>query len=206
MIIFGTRGVTYSKGKGEFHCPQCGSHSPYDHKRVRRFFTLYFIPLIPLDQLGEYVECQRCRNTWNLEVLSYDPEAGAAEFQAEYHHAVKQVMIGLMLADGHMDDEEVGRITDIYERLTGSGISAAQVRSEAEQTDPDPERVIARMKEMAPRLNDHGKEMVIRAAFLVAAADGEFQEEEMRFIGSIGEAMEMTPAHVNGVLQSMQEA
>ena len=49
LIIFGTRGVTYSVATGEFHCPSCAIKRGYDHKRVRRFFTLYFIPLIPLD-------------------------------------------------------------------------------------------------------------------------------------------------------------
>ena len=69
MIIFGTQGVTYSKGKGRFSCPSCCCTRPYDHKRVRRFFTLYFIPVIPLDQLEEYVECESCRDTFQLSVL-----------------------------------------------------------------------------------------------------------------------------------------
>ncbi len=49
MIIFGTRGITYSKGNGEFFCPTCADKKPYKHKRVRRFFDLYFVPIVPLD-------------------------------------------------------------------------------------------------------------------------------------------------------------
>jgi tellurite resistance protein len=204
MIIFGTRGVTYSQGKGEFHCPDCGARRGYDHKRVRRFFTLYFIPLIPLDLLGEYVECAGCRSTYKPEVLGYDPAAGQAAFTAEYQHAVKQVMIALMLSDGRMDDAEVQSISEIYRDLTGSEITEAQIRSEASQTDPSPQGILARLQEMAPRLNDHGKEMVIRAAVIVAAADGDFRDEEQELVDSIGKALGMTSAHVAGVLHSMQ--
>jgi DNA-directed RNA polymerase subunit RPC12/RpoP len=69
LIIFGSRSVTGSKGTGTFDCPRCGGDTPYDHKRVRRFFTLYFIPLIPMGTLGEYIECERCGGTYKPEVL-----------------------------------------------------------------------------------------------------------------------------------------
>jgi zinc-ribbon family len=63
MIIWGSRGITSSLAKGFFHCPRCDQQRSYDHKKVRRFFTLFFIPLIPLESLGEYVECQFCKGT-----------------------------------------------------------------------------------------------------------------------------------------------
>ena len=53
MIIFGTRGVTFTPEKGEFFCPGCCAERSFARKSVRRFFTLYFIPLVPLDKLGE---------------------------------------------------------------------------------------------------------------------------------------------------------
>ena len=53
----------------EFFCPQCGPGSTFKWRRIRRFFTLYFIPLIPLDKLGEYIECQGCNGTYDIQVL-----------------------------------------------------------------------------------------------------------------------------------------
>ncbi len=69
FIIWGTRGVTTSKGSGRFVCPACGADRSYTLKQVRRFFTLYFIPLIPLGILGTYVECQTCGGTFKPTVL-----------------------------------------------------------------------------------------------------------------------------------------
>jgi uncharacterized tellurite resistance protein B-like protein len=73
FIIFGTRGIRSTIKQGAFHCPQCQSEKNYKHKKVTQFFTLYFIPLIPLGNKGEYVECQTCRNTYIDRVLDIAP-------------------------------------------------------------------------------------------------------------------------------------
>jgi len=69
LIIFGRKSITGSKGRGEFTCPKCQSKQPYDHKHVRRWFTLYFIPVFPVATVGEYVECGGCQGTFKPIVL-----------------------------------------------------------------------------------------------------------------------------------------
>lgn len=205
MIIFGTRGVTYTKGKGDFHCPTCDSSLPYKQKRVRRFFNLYFIPVIPLDLLGEYVECQHCGGTYQVSVLEYDPETLGQQFEAEFHKAVKRVMVLMMLADGNVDPEEVRIVREIYEQLAKVQLSADDVNAEVDAARSDGRGIETSLADFVGHLNDSGKEIVLRGAFLVAAADGEFQEEERQLMRSIGHALDMSPAHVNGVLHSLME-
>ena len=48
MIIFGTTGLNSTKERGAFNCPRCSMQRGYRWISVNRFFTLYFIPLIPL--------------------------------------------------------------------------------------------------------------------------------------------------------------
>ena len=69
FLIWGTKGITTTKGTGRFVCPVCAGDRSYIHKQVRRFFTLYFIPLIPLNIVGTYVECQTCRGAFQDSVL-----------------------------------------------------------------------------------------------------------------------------------------
>ena len=202
MIIFGTRGVTYSHGDGQFHCPSCGEGA-YKHKRVRRFFTLYFIPLIPLDLLGEYIECDQCAGTYQTEILSYDPSQGAAMIEAEFHTGIRKVMVLMMLADGRIDDDEVQTIQQIYSDLAGAGLPEADVRREAAELEGASPK--ACLGPMVGSLNDHGKELIVKAAFMVAIADGEFPEEEQALLAQIGEALDMSAAHYRGVLSSLQE-
>lgn len=60
MIIFGTKVRHKNVGEGDFFCPKCQATTHYIQKRAVRSFTLYFIPIFPIQQLGEFVECQRC--------------------------------------------------------------------------------------------------------------------------------------------------
>ena len=205
MIIFGTRGVTYSAEKGQFACPRCQHSQPFNHKRVRRFFTLYFIPLIPLDKLGEYVECQTCQGTYDLAVLNFDPQAESAAFEAEYQKAIKRVMVQMMLADGHIDDQEIETIREVYQKLSGVALTRIDVEGEIHDAKGDGRTVVDYLRNLAGTLNANGKEMVVRASLLVAAADGEFQREEQDFVSEVGKALEVSPAHLKGIIAEVMD-
>ena len=55
LIIYGTKGRETVVKSGRFYCPSCGPDIRYQLKEVRRYFTLYFIPLIPLDRIEDDV-------------------------------------------------------------------------------------------------------------------------------------------------------
>ena len=200
LIIFGTRGVTYSTGRGEFHCPGCDARRPYEHKRVRRFFTLYFIPIIPLDVLGEYVECQHCRDTYKPNVLSYDPTSGKKLFEAEFHAAVKRVMVLMMMADGKVDAEEIETIRQVFGKLSKREVTQAEVDAEVNAARSEGHGLRQYLASVSGNLNDAGKELVVQAAFFVAAADGKVTDEETALLAELASALEMSPAHFRGAI------
>lgn len=70
MIIFGLRVRHKTLGEGEFFCPKCQAKRAYHHKRATRYFALYFVPLIPVGTLGEYIECQACGTAFEPAVLN----------------------------------------------------------------------------------------------------------------------------------------
>jgi hypothetical protein len=70
MIIYGYKHREVELGTGKFHCFKCEVQRPYRHKKLVRYFTLFFIPLFPLGTLHEYVECQVCGRTYALGILS----------------------------------------------------------------------------------------------------------------------------------------
>ncbi|MCC6524243.1 MAG: hypothetical protein IT373_16410 [Polyangiaceae bacterium] len=69
LIIFGSKAVTSCVTTGEFDCPYCHGRQPFKHMRVRKFFTLYWIPLIPLGVLTEYLQCQSCFGKYKPSLL-----------------------------------------------------------------------------------------------------------------------------------------
>lgn len=75
MIIWGSKGKEIKVEEGVFFCPRCQRQSRYIHKRLARYFTLYFIPLFQTKNLAEYIECQSCFTPFKPEVLEYTRKA-----------------------------------------------------------------------------------------------------------------------------------
>jgi tellurite resistance protein len=138
-----------------------------------------------------------------MEILDYDPEKDQQAIEAEFHRGVKGVMVRMMLADGVIDDEEVEQVRRIYGDLTGTQLSAASVHEEAKKVREGKVGIDAFLAAIAGAINDHGKEMIVKAAYLIAAADGEFQQEEKDMLGQVASALNMTSAHLSGVIESM---
>ncbi len=207
FIIFGTRGVTYTRDRGTFHCPSCSSRQQYATKGVRRFFTLFFIPILPLDLLGVYVECERCRGTFKEEVLSYDPEAesigAAATAVAMFQVVIRRVMVLMMMADRRIEAKEIETIQKIYGRISGTYLSDAEVREDITKAKETEMGVVPFLRTAMPFLNNNGKEAVVKAAFMVAASDGVLQDEEKDFMGQAANALEMSQAHFRGILTEL---
>ncbi len=203
IIIFGTRGVTSTLAEGNFSCPQCANNQSYRHRKVRRFFTLYFIPVIPLDNLGEYVECGSCKNTFVTRVLNSAGGKQGETFEAEYQKAMKKVLILMMLADGKVEESEKAMLKTIMLKVGKVEISDAELGSEIGHVRNEKKTAKEYLKGIGPSLNDPGKEMVIRACYMMAMADGNIDPAEVRLIVDLGTAMEMQTVHVKNILMQM---
>jgi len=73
IIIWGSKGREIELGAGHFHCPVCAIRQPYRHIRVARYFTLYFVPLIETENLGQFVKCQVCERLFAEDLLHARP-------------------------------------------------------------------------------------------------------------------------------------
>jgi hypothetical protein len=69
LIIWGIRVFFKTTGQGVFHCQRCGGDREYRRRSGRRFFTLFYIPVIPLNKVGEHVQCRTCRTRYHVDVL-----------------------------------------------------------------------------------------------------------------------------------------
>ncbi len=205
MIIFGTRGVKSTMNEGQFLCPQCANSQKYKHKKVTRFFTLYFIPLIPLGKAGEFVECQTCKGTFVPRVLDYNPTNNKNQFQSEYEKAMRHSMILMMLADGHIDDEELVMVQKIINKFGHNDITREELNKLIEEVQFKKEPIHKYLSKITPSLNEHGKEIIIKCGMAVASADGHIDDSELKLIQEMAKSMEMSSSHVKGILQDMAQ-
>lgn len=69
MIIWGSRTRFSKTDEGVFYCPQERAERPFERKIAKQWFTLYFIPIFPMNERGEFVECQSCKGQFDTRVL-----------------------------------------------------------------------------------------------------------------------------------------
>jgi len=117
MIIWGTRGRQIEISSGQFHCPKCDTTRPYKRKRVAQYFTLFFIPLFQIKNLGEFIECQFCHQSYKPEVLSYKPPSPAERLlvtvRKELETGTPIHMVQQKLMANGVDQESAKKLTDL---------------------------------------------------------------------------------------------
>ena len=200
MLIFGWRSRASVIGRGQFYCPREGGDRQYEHKQARRWFTLFFIPLIPLQKLGDFVECTSCKSTFYTSVL--DAPTGAS-IQDVMTQAIRYVAVALVLADGHVDDEERRVATDVVQQFASVEYGESDFSNDL--TTLDPAALTDNLEELGSILNEHGKEAVITAAMRLAASDGSIDESELEVVRDIGAALTMSEAHVRGIIDMTRD-
>ena len=200
LVIFGTRGRSHTVGTGQFYCPREGGDRNYEHKEARRWFTLFFIPLIPLDRLGDYVECTSCKSTYYTAVLEAPTGASIQDVMTQ---AIRYVAVALTLADGHVDPAERRVATEVVRQFASVEYGEADLTADLDSLNPA--GLVDHLEELGGILNQHGKEAVLEAAMRLAAADGSVDPAEIATIKRIGRAMTMTDAHVRGVIETSRD-
>jgi uncharacterized membrane protein YebE (DUF533 family) len=200
LFIWGFKGRSKKQSDGQFYCPDCGDYRMYFLMMVKRWFTFYFIPIFPTSTLGEYVECQTCKSTFNEQVLKLDPKGDHERFEAEFSIATKRVMFKIALADGDIDEREIEQITQAFQNITKREIDRADIAAELEAARDDTRTVADYITEVAAKLNDTGKETVLRAAIAVVKADGVIDGDEIVELQALVKALDMPRAYSNGIL------
>ena len=196
MIIWGWRVRKKTIGTGVFFCPGEGGDRNYEHKQARRWFTIFFIPLIPLKELGDFIECTSCENTYYPDVLKGKT---ASEIEDISTIAIRHVAVSMALADGTVDPRERDAAVTVVQRFAShpyglddldSDLSSLQVSALSDN-----------LEELSAVLNEHGKENVLTAAVFLAGADGHVDRSEMEVARQIGKALTMSSAHIEGTIQ-----
>ena len=87
VVIYGTKGKIRTIGTGSFYCPRCKTNRSYKHQKISKYFSLYFIPIFPIQNLGEYIECQFCFTPFETSIL----EINSQESQSEINQFIENL-------------------------------------------------------------------------------------------------------------------
>ena len=202
MIIWGSRGITSVLETRDFNCPQCGRLQPGRLKQVRNFFTLYFIPLIPLDVAGKYVECAACSGSFAEEILDYDPEKEKQESLTQ----MLRVMVMAALADGEVDDAERNEIQNQYMEIAGLPVTTEKLDKEISMAVSSGSDLASFAKMIREELSDRGKGLAVKLAFATMSAGGDLNPGHKDQLANLGTSLGIPKDQYLELLKHLQES
>ena len=207
FIIFGTRTITSHVRRGKFLCPVC-ERDTYNLKKVRRFFTLYFIPLIPLDVVGHFVECDFCLETFDPMVLEYEQQHQRAVEQAvadEMSRAFKQVLLLIMMADDIMEEAEISAVANVYLGFFGQRLERPTIHAEATFLEQEGLQLAECVEPVVPLLNEEGRAMLLEGAIMVALSDGRIDPHEEPMLYELAQLLGFDADRVDALISQMSQ-
>src|SRR5690606_15809172 len=115
-----------------FFCPSCGGDRTGDRKSARRWFTFFWIPLIPLKVIGEFVQCQTCGGQCSPAVLEAPTTAALGGVLNNADHARTLMMV--RVADHPSAALHAHAVQDL--RGVAPGYDEATLHREVAQVEP----------------------------------------------------------------------
>jgi hypothetical protein len=206
MIIWGSRGVTSTLSSGTFACPERKRDAPYQKKRLRRFFTFYFIPLFPTENLGEWVECGRCNSKYTDAVLENRlPQADVDRMQALIKAVARAGGLAARL-EGAPDRQALDRFAGALQKFGGVPMTADQVLATAANAKPEPAEVRALLEPAAQGLTGPAKEALFAMIYRVLTPRGSPSTLASAFLQATGEGLGISAAQLKGLMVTLQES
>lgn len=200
LLIFGFRIRLRTVGSVAFFCPGCGGDRIASRRVARRWFTLFWLPVIPLNQVGEVVECETCH-------MKYDPvvtERATTADLASFLSTAIRVLTAMVVRTGDSANpamraaavSDVAASTPGYDERTLVGDVDAIETSLAEQY----------VAPLAEGLEMAGKERFLADLVRVALAGGTITSDQRHVLDVAGRALGLTPAHITGIVSSVAAA
>lgn len=198
IFIWGWRTRGTHIGDGEFYCPDEGGDRPYRLMQARRWFTLFWLPVVPLKVLGEYVECASCDAPFERKILDLPTTRQMAE---TLRTALRHLVVAIIRSDEKVTNAERRIALEVMGRFHHGDYAMIDLERDIATLEVDAiDEVVARA---GATLSASGQERVVWACAELATADGEISDTDLDIIATAGRSMGMTPAHIKGVLDEV---
>lgn len=200
LLIFGLSMFFRTVGQGDFHCPNCGGDRHYRQRVARRWFTLFFIPVIPLNRVGEVVECTACRTRFNLDVLRLPT---ARQMAAALPTAMRAAATVVLTAGDPHSSAARARAVDAVRGYGQAEFDEEMLTTDLDRPDDGSAEVIA---QAGAQLTTEAREWFLAQVVRIALADGAISAGERQALHMIAGRLGMTPAHAVGVISTTEGA
>lgn len=199
LIVWGFKTLFKKIEDVQFHCPHCKADRAGTRRLARRWFTLFWAPVIPLKTQGEVIRCETCKKLYDVCVL----DAPTSEQLIEWlQFATRAGVVALMGVDVPGDASRDAAVSAVVS--TGLDYSSDHLFEDV--ANAGGQHLDAWLRHLADALSVHGKEQFLTKMASVAAADGPISSAERAQLSAMGAALAMSVNHVTGVLSAVSAA
>jgi hypothetical protein len=200
IVVWGWRVRHKTLSEGTFFSPATGQDGPYRLVEARRWFTLFWIPLIPLKVVGTFVECGVTKNLFDPKILEAPTNAQLVDDLAS---AAREVVAAVASADGAVTARQRKAALEVVGSYN-EGYDKDSLRADIGRVDDVD--LSARLGTIAGSLTEQGKERLLDGAARVLVADGDPGERGREVLDQVGAGLGMSAAHVRGVVDTAVSA
>lgn len=189
IIIFGTRGRIVNASNYEKlsqACPDC--HSDLELKSLQRWFTLFFIPIFPIQTIDSFYRCSKCNASYKKEARSalLNQSGSNAETVAEVKKLFANTLIACMTymakIDGEIAKSEESLIKEIIDKFPDYKKELSDLNYEISYSNESEEKVHALLRESKDKLSSDAILTLLGQSAKVLAADGKIDKEEEKLM------------------------
>jgi zinc-ribbon family len=200
LIICSLRIVYRIIANGVFFCRKCGGDREYRRRAGRRYVTLFFIPVIPLNQASEHVQCMTCKTRYVTEALQVPT---AAQMQAALPAGVRALICAMLRA---------GDPACAAARRRAIGMAAAAGAQDYDDAALDadlagpPAAGRPAITALGAQLKPEAREWYLAGLIRIAMADGPLSGAQRAAAEAIAADLGMTQAQAIGLILITEQA
>jgi hypothetical protein len=174
----------------------------YQRCTGRRWIHLLTIPLIPLDRIGEHVQCRTCRTRYRIEVLAIPT---ITQMQAALPAGSLAAVTTMLRAGDAAAGLARSRAIDVLRAAGFADCDDAALTAALAAADPELD-ISVPLNTLARQLIMPAQEWFLADAVRVGLADGPLSEDERGAARLIATHLGMTAAQALGVIWTTEES
>ena len=188
MILIGTMDWASTRLRGNFLCPHCSTNEKFRLRASRPFLTLYFIPVLPIGGLSEFVQCNSCKNSFETVVLANRMMATGDSVESGRQDEVNpatldedllKILALMMIEDGQVTENEIRIARRLYENMTEENLTREHLGHMCSQVRLHRLNTLSFLATANQRRSHEEKLLLVQAMFGVAGADGSITPKRM---------------------------
>ncbi len=189
ILIFGTRGrITGSREADILNksCPNCSSD--LELKDLKKWFTLFFIPIFPFNTLDTFYQCRKCESSYKKSArqallgASGDKQEIEKEAKRLFGKTLVACMTHMANIDGEISAEEAQEIYNVKESFNDFSQEIEELIEEITNSDNPDEVVYSLLRKSSEELTSKAIMSIIGLSARVLLADGRIDKEEERLL------------------------